>query len=69
MVKCEWLVLRYWLVNHERDDSRHSDSVFITGTYEAYDYVGMVFPDTLYPTPQHLPVRRVEIDVFKDLRR
>ena len=77
MVKCKWLVLRYWMDDYPalisksvgpRDATKSSGSVFVFGSFQK-GYVGMVFPDTLYPTPNDLPQRRREIDVFRDLRR
>ncbi len=71
MVKCKWLVLRYWMdpgAVERRDATKSTGSVFVLGSYFT-GYVGMVFPDTLYPTLDDLPQRRREIDVFRDLRR
>lgn len=63
----------YWCLDTTGVLRSHSAGMLVQVGFEhariMLTVADMCYPKCFYPTTKHLPVRRVEIDVFKDLRR
>lgn len=61
-----------WIVSRVNLDTGPESQGDVLPTFHRHshrrDYIGMVYPVTLYPTKEDLPTRRTEIDLFPELR-